>query len=106
MSTASSPTSPLSPPCCRYGDCRHDDDGCAVTEAARTGALFPDRLATWRKLQGEVVHRRRREDPAEMADMRRRWKAVSMKARRNGRHRTTTNLRTKEVGRLLQGCQR
>ncbi|MEV4943986.1 ribosome small subunit-dependent GTPase A [Streptomyces zaomyceticus] len=71
---------------CRYGDCGHDgDSGCAVTEATRTGALSPDRLATWRKLQGEIAYRRRREDPAEMADMRRQWKAVSKQARRNGR---------------------
>ncbi|WP_073918886.1 ribosome small subunit-dependent GTPase A [Streptomyces sp. CB02009] len=71
---------------CRYGDCGHDGDGgCAVTEAARTGALSPDRLATWRKLQGEIAYRRRREDPAEMADIRRQWKAVSKQARRNGR---------------------
>ncbi|MEU4068239.1 ribosome small subunit-dependent GTPase A [Streptomyces wedmorensis] len=71
---------------CRYGDCGHDGDGgCAVTEAVGTGALSPDRLATWRKLQGEIAYRRRREDPAEMADMRRQWKAVSKQARRNGR---------------------
>ncbi|MBX9427642.1 ribosome small subunit-dependent GTPase A [Streptomyces lateritius] len=71
---------------CRYGDCGHDSDGgCAVTEAVGIGALSPDRLATWRKLQGEIAYRRRREDPAEMADMRRQWKAVSKQARRNGR---------------------
>ncbi|MFI8326350.1 ribosome small subunit-dependent GTPase A [Streptomyces sp. NPDC085529] len=71
---------------CRYGDCGHGGDGgCAVTEAVGTGALSPDRLATWRKLQGEIAYRRRREDPAEMADMRRQWKAVSRQARRNGR---------------------
>ncbi|MEU1228979.1 ribosome small subunit-dependent GTPase A [Streptomyces sp. NPDC005828] len=71
---------------CRYADCGHDGDGgCAVTEGLLTGALSPDRLATWRKLQGEIAYRRRREDPAEMADMRRQWKAVSKQARRNGR---------------------
>ncbi|MFF4567799.1 ribosome small subunit-dependent GTPase A [Streptomyces sp. NPDC001435] len=71
---------------CRYADCSHDgDSGCAVEEAVRTGTLPTTRLATWRKLQGEIAHRRRRENPAEMADMRRQWKAVSKQARRNGR---------------------
>ncbi|MFJ9810760.1 ribosome small subunit-dependent GTPase A [Streptomyces sp. NPDC101158] len=71
---------------CRYADCGHDGDGgCAVEDAARTGALPETRLTTWRKLQGEIAYRRRREDPAEMADMRRQWKAVSKQARRSGR---------------------
>ncbi|MEU8773580.1 ribosome small subunit-dependent GTPase A [Streptomyces sp. NPDC048606] len=71
---------------CRYGDCGHDGDGdCAVEEAARTGALDADRLATWRKLQAEIAYHRRREDPAEMADVRRQWKAVSKQARRTPR---------------------
>ncbi|WP_445282501.1 hypothetical protein [Streptomyces sp. DSM 118148] len=71
-------------PHCRYADCGHDgDNGCAVEEPARTGVLPTTRLTTWRKLQGEIAHRRRRENPAEMADMRRQWKAVSKHARRN-----------------------
>ncbi|MFD8646265.1 ribosome small subunit-dependent GTPase A [Streptomyces zaomyceticus] len=73
-------------PYCRYTDCGHDGDlGCAVEEAARTGTLPTTRLATWHKLQGEIAYRRRREDPAEMADTRRQWKAVSKQARRNRR---------------------
>lgn len=73
-------------PYCRYTDCGHDGDlGCAVEEAARTGTLPTTRLATWHKLQGEIAYHRRREDPAEMADTRRRWKAVSKQARRNRR---------------------
>jgi ribosome biogenesis GTPase / thiamine phosphate phosphatase len=71
---------------CRYADCGHDGDGgCAVEEAARTGSLRAARLTSWRKLQGEIAYRRRREEPAEMADMRRQWKAVSKQARRGGR---------------------
>ncbi|MGW6973518.1 ribosome small subunit-dependent GTPase A [Streptomyces sp. NPDC054952] len=71
---------------CRYGDCGHDGDGgCAVEEASRTGALDVDRLATWRKLRAEIAYHRRREDPAEMADVRRQWKAVSKQARRTTR---------------------
>ncbi|MFJ5711773.1 ribosome small subunit-dependent GTPase A [Streptomyces sp. NPDC093105] len=70
----------------RYTDCGHDGDlGCAVEEAARAGTLPATRLAAWHKLQGEIAYRRRREDPAEMADTRRQWKAVSKQARRNRR---------------------
>ncbi|GHG43035.1 ribosome small subunit-dependent GTPase A [Streptomyces zaomyceticus] len=73
-------------PYCRYTDCGHDGDlGCAVEEATRAGTLPTTRLATWHKLQGEIAYRRRREDPAEMADTRRQWKAVSKQARRNRR---------------------
>ncbi|MFD3470865.1 ribosome small subunit-dependent GTPase A [Streptomyces sp. NPDC058682] len=71
---------------CRYGDCSHDGDGdCAVEEAIHTGALDADRLTTWRKLQAEIAYRSRREDPAQMADVRRQWKAVSKQARRTTR---------------------
>lgn len=39
---------------CKYRDCRHrEEPGCAVREAARSGALDPARLAAWRKLEDE-----------------------------------------------------
>lgn len=41
-------------PSCRFRDCRHaDEPDCAVREAVETGALDPERLASWRKLQRE-----------------------------------------------------
>ncbi|MFE3996858.1 ribosome small subunit-dependent GTPase A [Streptomyces goshikiensis] len=68
---------------CQYGDCGHDGDGgCAVEEAVHTGDLPHARLVNWRKLQGEIAYRERREDPTAMADIRRQWKAVSKQARR------------------------
>ena len=40
---------------CRFGDCRHDDEpGCAVQAAVDSGAMSPDRLASYRKLIGEA----------------------------------------------------
>ncbi|MFD0528995.1 ribosome small subunit-dependent GTPase A [Kitasatospora arboriphila] len=69
---------------CRYGDCRHSGDGgCAVEEAVADGRLPAARLSGWRKLQGEIDYRRRRNDPAAMAEVRQQWKAVSKQARRN-----------------------
>jgi ribosome biogenesis GTPase len=39
---------------CRFSDCGHDSEpGCAVTEAIGAGALDPDRLKRWQKLERE-----------------------------------------------------
>lgn len=41
-------------PSCRFRDCRHlEEPDCAVREAVETGALDPERLASWHKLQRE-----------------------------------------------------
>lgn len=41
-------------PSCKFRDCSHEHEpGCAVQAAIRAGTLDPDRLARWRKLQGE-----------------------------------------------------
>ncbi|KQU55009.1 GTPase RsgA [Bosea sp. Leaf344] len=41
-------------PSCRFRDCSHEHEpGCAVQAAVRAGTLDPERLARWRKLQGE-----------------------------------------------------
>lgn len=48
---------------CRFGDCRHDlEPGCAVVAAAESGALPPDRLEGYRKLQAEAAYARRKSD--------------------------------------------
>lgn len=40
---------------CRFRDCRHlGEPGCAVVAAVADGGLDPDRLASYRKLQGEL----------------------------------------------------
>lgn len=41
-------------PSCKFRDCSHEHEpGCAVQAAIKAGALDPDRLARWRKLQSE-----------------------------------------------------
>jgi ribosome biogenesis GTPase len=63
---------------CRFRDCRHrDEPGCAVRGAVADGTLSPDRLASHEKLERELAHARRREDPRAAAEERRRWKAIS-----------------------------
>jgi len=40
---------------CRFADCRHDaEPGCAITAALAEGSVTARRLASWRKLRGEV----------------------------------------------------
>jgi ribosome biogenesis GTPase / thiamine phosphate phosphatase len=42
---------------CRFNDCAHETEpGCAVRAALADGALDPERLASWRKLQRELRH--------------------------------------------------
>ncbi len=42
---------------CRFADCAHESEpGCAVRRAIAEGALDPERLTSWRKLQGELRH--------------------------------------------------
>jgi ribosome biogenesis GTPase len=42
---------------CRFSDCAHETEpGCAVRAAIADGSLDPERLASWRKLQGELRH--------------------------------------------------
>ena len=49
---------------CRFRDCNHDTEpGCAVLEAAATGHLDPERLASFRKLEAEAAHHLRKTDP-------------------------------------------
>jgi len=49
---------------CRFADCRHQGEpGCAIVEALASGALTPERMESYRKLQGEIrqVHLRQDE---------------------------------------------
>jgi ribosome biogenesis GTPase len=40
---------------CRFSDCTHTSEpGCAVLAAVESGALAPERLASWRALQSEL----------------------------------------------------
>ncbi|MDJ0976125.1 MAG: ribosome small subunit-dependent GTPase A [Planctomycetota bacterium] len=48
---------------CRFRDCTHDGEpGCAVRAAIETGALDPERLASYGKLKREMLHLARKTD--------------------------------------------
>ncbi|MBK9181153.1 MAG: ribosome small subunit-dependent GTPase A [Acidimicrobiales bacterium] len=71
---------------CRFADCGHrTEPGCAVLAAVDTGALDPERLDAWRKLQRELAHLARRQDAALAAQERRRWAALTRDGRRRAR---------------------
>jgi ribosome biogenesis GTPase len=62
---------------CRFGDCGHGrEPGCAVQAAVADGTLDAGRLASWRKLQRELAHERRKEDPLAREAERRRWISI------------------------------
>ena len=68
---------------CRYRDCRHHDEpGCAVLQAVEAGILSPDRLSNLHKLQRELAHLDRRDNPVADLEERRRWKTIHKSARR------------------------
>lgn len=69
---------------CRFRDCAHQGEpGCAVGAAAESGALSPDRLASYRKLLREIAAGERRRDPVQSQRSKQRWRAihVAMRAR-------------------------
>jgi ribosome biogenesis GTPase len=62
---------------CRFADCAHEGEpGCAVLAAVADGSLPPDRLASYRKLRGEVRHLESRRDQRARDQQKRREKAV------------------------------
>jgi ribosome biogenesis GTPase len=67
---------------CRFGDCGHTNEpGCAVREALETGALDAGRWKSFQKLQRELAHQQRREDPVAREAHRRHWIGVHKSAR-------------------------
>jgi ribosome biogenesis GTPase len=72
---------------CRFSDCHHTGEpGCAVEEAVASGALAPERLESWRKLQRELEATRARQDELARLREKQRVKAIH-KAQRNFRPR-------------------
>ncbi|MCR5877097.1 ribosome small subunit-dependent GTPase A [Phenylobacterium sp. J367] len=62
---------------CRFSDCGHSNEpGCAVRAAVEAGDLDGERLESWRKLQKELAHERRREDPIARQAEQKRWAAI------------------------------
>ena len=48
---------------CKFSDCAHGTEpGCAVRAALADGSLDPERLESWRKLQGELAHLAMKQD--------------------------------------------
>jgi ribosome biogenesis GTPase / thiamine phosphate phosphatase len=71
---------------CRFADCRHDrEPDCAVLLAVEDGALNPERLASYRKLERELAFEQRRHDPLARAENERKWKAIHKEVRRHYR---------------------
>lgn len=59
---------------CRFHDCAHETEpGCAVRAALADGALDPGRWRGFQKLQRELAHLDRREDPLVRIEARRIW---------------------------------
>ncbi len=68
---------------CRFGNCTHNGEpGCAVEEAVQTGALDPDRLESWRKLQREQHQVHLRQDGLARLREKQRIKAIHKAASR------------------------
>jgi ribosome biogenesis GTPase len=62
---------------CRFSDCHHTGEpGCAVRAALDDGSLSIDRLERHRKLEREVAHAVRKEDPRAQAVHRREWRLI------------------------------
>jgi ribosome biogenesis GTPase len=62
---------------CRFRDCAHDKEpGCAVQAALADGSLDADRWRSFQKLQRELAHAVRKEDPLAAAAERKRWAAI------------------------------
>ncbi|MCZ7644453.1 MAG: ribosome small subunit-dependent GTPase A [Planctomycetota bacterium] len=71
---------------CRFRDCTHaSEPGCAVLEAVASGALPPERLASFRKLGREQAFQARQEHPELARNAKRRWKQIHKAMRRRER---------------------
>jgi ribosome biogenesis GTPase len=63
---------------CRFRDCAHDKEpGCAVQAAVADGRLDSERWRSFQKLQRELAHTVRSEDPIARTAERKRWAAVT-----------------------------
>lgn len=63
---------------CRFNDCAHQSEpGCAIREALESGDLQEDRWESYLKLQREVSHQERKNDPQKFVEERKRWKQIS-----------------------------
>jgi len=71
---------------CRFRDCAHGKEpGCAVQAALSDGTLDAERWRSFQKLQREVAHTVRKEDPLAAAAERKRWAAIHKAGRQRMR---------------------
>jgi len=73
---------------CRFRDCHHEaEPGCAVQAALEDGRLDPGRFRSWRKLQRELAHQVRKEDPVAREAARKVWVQINKDQRRHPKRR-------------------
>jgi ribosome biogenesis GTPase / thiamine phosphate phosphatase len=73
---------------CRFRDCRHaTEPGCAVRAAREAGELGDDRWRGYVKLQRELDHLDRKDDPVAREAWRKRWIHIAKANRKRGRGR-------------------
>jgi ribosome biogenesis GTPase len=72
---------------CRFNDCVHETEpDCAVQEALGTGALDPDRWASYVKLQRELRAVQARRGTLAHRELKRRWRTRARETRRARRY--------------------
>ena len=73
---------------CRFSDCAHrSEPGCAVRAAIDSGALAPDRLDAFKKLEREAAAAERRVDALARIAERRKWKVIHKSVREHMKQR-------------------
>jgi ribosome biogenesis GTPase len=73
---------------CRFSDCSHETEpGCAVRAALDDGTIDGERWRSYGKLQRELAHLARKDDPRERAEQRKVWiqRAKSYRAQKRRR---------------------
>jgi ribosome biogenesis GTPase len=72
---------------CRFNDCAHESEpGCAVRDALETGALDPERMRSYRKLERELRAIEARSNTRVNRELKRRWKARAREVRYERRY--------------------
>ncbi|WP_342431982.1 ribosome small subunit-dependent GTPase A [Neobacillus sp. FSL H8-0543] len=67
---------------CRFRDCQHTDEpGCAVVGAIVEGALAPERLTSYNKLQKELSYIERKADKRAQTEVKNKWKNITKQMR-------------------------
>lgn len=62
---------------CRFRDCRHQGEAdCAVAHALESGKIDAGRWAGYVKLQKELAYLKRKKDPEQQANTKKRWKKI------------------------------